>query len=387
MAVIYEQLAPVLFGTDAVADMSGKARAMGKKRAFICCDKGVKDSGASDKVAEALNANGIATYLYDQVVPDAPDTFVDGVAKIAGNWEADLMIGLGGGSSMDTAKAAGVVLDNGLPLAAFMEENGNPGFVTKTPVYVIPTAAGTGSECTPMCVIHETSSNTKKVVLRTAQLAVLDPTLTRTCPPSVTCNSGMDALSHAIEGYTSVNPNPKDKILAIHAIRLIAEYLPLCITEPENMEARSNLLFAANIAGIAFAAMSVHIGHCFAHEVGLRFHLNHGLVCGIATPETIAFVAEAKPKEIREIAEAMHIAIPEGADSREAGEATAAGVRALMKRCGMKSLKELGIDRTELVSVARDAIDHNWFHAMCPGDVSYEQMADFLGNAYDHYQE
>lgn len=148
-----------------------------------------------------------------------------------------------------------------------MEENGNPGFKIKTPAYVVPTAAGTGSECTPMCVIHEMASNTKKVVLRAAQLAVLDPTLTLTCPPSVTCNSGMDALSHAVEAYTSVSPNPKDMILAIHAVKLVAENLPICMDHPDNIEARSKMLFAANIAGIAFAAMSVHIGHCFAHEV------------------------------------------------------------------------------------------------------------------------
>lgn len=386
MAVTYEQLAPVLFGTDALTDLGKKVGTMGLKKAFICCDKGVKASGAADKVATALQDNGVESYIYDEIIPDVPDTFVDQVAKIAGDWGADLMLGVGGGSSMDTAKAAGVVMDNGKPLATFMEENGNPGFKIKTPAYVVPTAAGTGSECTPMCVIHEMASNTKKVVLRGAQLAVLDPTLTLTCPPSVTCNSGMDALSHAVEAYTSVRPNPKDMILAINAVKLIAENLPICMDHPDNIESRSKMLFAANIAGIAFAAMSVHIGHCFSHEVGLKFHLNHGLVCGIATPETIEYVAEAKTKEVHDIAEALGVKIPDGASAKETGKLTADGVRELMKRCKMKSLKDLGIDRAELISIAEDAIDHNWFHVMCPGDVTYKQMAEFMGRAFDNYQ-
>lgn len=386
MAVTYQQLVPVLYGTDAIAEMAKKIAAEKRQRAFIVCDKGVRMAGAADKIADAIEAVGVSTYVYDECIPDAPDTLVDEVAQIAADWKTDIIIGVGGGSSTDTAKAAGVVMDNGGKLATYMEENGNPGFTIKTPVYVVPTAAGTGSECTPMCVIHEMASDTKKVVLRCAQLAVLDPTLTLTCPQSVTVNAGMDALSHAVEAYTSVNPNPKDMILAIHAIQLIAENIYTCVAEPNNIEARSNMMLASNLAGIAFAEMSVHVGHCFAHEVGLQFKLNHGLACGLATPETIEFVAEQKEKEIHDIAGAMGIAVPEGVSAKEQGKIVADGVRALLHKCGMKSLRELGVEREALLNCAKGAIDHNWFHVMCPGDVSYEQMAAFMANVYDHYQ-
>lgn len=386
MAVTYTQLAPVLFGTDAVEQMAEKIAADGRKRAYITCDKGIRASGSADKVAKALNDNGVDTYIFDGCIPDAPDTFIDELASSAKEWGADILIGVGGGSSLDAAKAAGVVIDNGRPIATFMEENGNPGFEVKTPAYVIPTAAGTGSECTPMCVIHEMATDTKKVVLRTAQLAVLDPSLTISCPKSVTVNSGMDALSHAIEAYTSVNPNPKDMILAINAIKLINDNLYRCIESPDDLEARANMLLASNLAGIAFAEMSVHIGHCFSHEAGLRFHMNHGLACGLATPETIEFVAEFKPKEIREIGEAMGVAITDDASPKEAAGMVADHVRELMRKCGMNSLKTLGIRREDVVSIAKDAIDHNWFHVMCPGDVSYAQMAEYAGRIYDNYQ-
>jgi len=385
MAVIYQQLAPVLYGNDAVAEMAKRAAGEGKKMAFICCDKGVKAAGAADKVADAFKAAGVGSYIFDECIPDAPDTFVNDMAAKMAEVGTDLIVGLGGGSSLDAAKAAGVALDMKQPVNVYMEENGNPGFTIKTPAYVVPTSAGTGSECTPMCVIHEMASNTKKVVLRKADLAVLDPTLTVSCPKSVTVNAGFDALSHAVEAYVSVVSNPKDMILAINAIKMIVENLPKAVEDPENLEYRGNLLVASNLAGIAFAEMSVHIGHCFAHEVGLTFELNHGSCCALATPETIRYVAEAKPQEILDIAKAMNIAIPEGVSAKEAGDILAAGLRELMRKLGVKSLKEMGVDREKLISIAKDAIDHNWFHVMCPGDVSYDQMAQYLADAYDNY--
>lgn len=386
MAAIYQQLCPVLFGNDAVSDMAKRAADEGRKKAYIVCDKGVRKAGAPDKIAKALEEVGIAYEIYDDVVPDAPDDCVNDIAAKMTAFGPDLILGVGGGSSLDAAKAAGVAYEMGKPVNVYMEENGNPGFTVNVPAYVIPTTAGTGSEVTPMCVIHEIASDSKKVVLRKADLAVLDPTLTVSCPPSVTVNSGFDALSHAVEAYTSVNPNPKDKILAINAIRLIRENLPKAAANPEDLEARGNMLFASNIAGIAFAEMSVHVGHCYAHEVGLHFEINHGLCCGWATPETIRYVAEKKPQEILDIAKALDVEIPEGVSAKEAGDILAAGLRKLMKSLGLKTPKELGIDREEMISVAKDAIDHNWFHIMCPGDVSYEQMAQYLADSYDNYQ-
>ena len=386
MAVTYQQLCPVLFGNDAIAVMSRRAADEGKKKAFICCDKGVRAAGAADRVAAALKAEGVDSMIFDEVVPDAPDDSVMHITELMTAYGTDLIIGVGGGSSLDAAKAAGVAMDMGQPINVFMEENGNPGFTVKTPCYVVPTTAGTGSEVTPMCVIHEMASNSKKVVLRRAELAVLDPTLTVTCPPSVTLNSAMDATAHCVECYTSVNPNPKDMILAINALRMIWENVPVALQEPENLEARGNLLVAANLAGIAFAEMSVHVGHCFAHEVGLRFEINHGVCCGWCAPETVRYVAEAKPKEVRDIGKALNIEVPENVSAKEAGDIVAEGMRKMLRGYGLKTMKEMGIDRGELLKVAKDAIDHNWFHVMCPGDMSYAQMEQYMADAYDNFQ-
>ena len=386
MAAIYEQLCPVLFGDNAVGDMAKRIAEEGHKHVFICCDAGVRKAGIVALVEDALKAEGLSYSMYDEILPDTPDEVVDELAEKIRQTGADIILGVGGGSTMDAAKASAVVLDNGDSIRKYMEENGNPGFVRKTPVYAIPTNAGTGSECTPMCVIHELSSDTKKVVLRPAELAVLDPALTVSCPKSVTVYAGFDALSHAVEASTSVAPNPRDMLLALHAIKLIVNNLPIAMNEPENLEARGNLMFASNIAGIAFATMSVHIGHCFDHEAGIKFHMEHGHCCALSIPETIRIVAEDKPAEILQIAEAMGVEIPEGTGAVEAADLVAERVRNLMRECGIKPLKDCGVTKEEAVAIAQDALDHNWFHIMCPGDVSREKMERYISNIYDNYQ-
>lgn len=386
MAALYQQLCPVLFGDNAVGEMAKQIAEKGYQHVFICCDAGVRKAGIVELVENALKEEGLSYSMYDEILPDTPDTVVDELAGKIAQTGADIILAVGGGSTMDAAKAAGVVLDNGDSIRKYMEENGNPGFVVKTPVYAIPTNAGTGSENTPMCVIHELSTDTKKVVLRPAELAVLDPKLTVSCPKSVTVYSGFDALSHAVEASTSVEPNPKDMLLALHAIRLIVNNLPIAMNEPENMEARTNLLFAANIAGIAFATMSVHIGHCFDHEAGVKFHMEHGHCCALSIPETIRIVAADKPAEILQIADAMGVKIPEGTSAKDAAELVAARVRDLMRECGIKPLKDCGVSREDAIAIAQDALDHNWFHVMCPGDVSREKMEHYIAEIYDNYQ-
>ena len=386
MAALYQQLCPVLFGDNAVGEMAKQIAEKEYKHVFICCDAGVRKAGIVELVENALKEEGLSYSMYDEILPDTPDTVVDELTAKIGETGADIILAVGGGSTMDAAKAAGVVLDNGDSIRKYMEENGNPGFVVKTPVYAIPTNAGTGSENTPMCVIHELSTDTKKVVLRPAELAVLDPKLTVSCPKSVTVYSGFDALSHAVEASTSVAPNPRDMLLALHAIRLIVNNLPIAMNEPENLEARTNLLFASNIAGIAFATMSVHIGHCFDHEAGVKFHMEHGHCCALSIPETLRIVAEDKPAEILQIADAMGVAIPEGTGAKEAADLVADRVRGLMRECGIKPLKECGVSKEDAIAIAQDALDHNWFHVMCPGDVSREKMEQYIANIYDNYQ-
>jgi len=391
----YWRRVPSIFGEGVLEQMGEVAKEAGKTKAFIVCDQGVLASGGADRVADALKGAGLEVMVYSDVQPDPTDEIIDRAGDAAKAFGADLVIGVGGGSPMDTAKGTSVLLANPeKKIKECMTENGGAGtYKFDVPVYLIPTAAGTGSEGSPMCVIHELETDSKKVVDRFADLAVLDPTMTYTCPDFVTVNSGLDALAHAIEALTSNWYNPWSTTFSEDAVRIITKWLPVAVKEPENYEARAKMLYAANAAGDGLANMIVHIGHCFGHEAGLQFHLNHGYACGIALPEVIDFVADKDPQAVKDIAGCIGIEIPEGTDDIAAGKIVSNWLRDFMHEIGMKPLKDTmdraknePITREKCIALAHGAVDNNWFHICAPGDISYEQMEEFCGKVFDNYQ-
>lgn len=391
----YWRRVPSIFGEGTLDEMGEIAQASGKKKAFLVCDKGVEASGGAQRVADALTAAGLEVMIYSDVFPDPTDEAIDHAGDVAKEFGADVVVGCGGGSPMDTAKGTSVLLANPeKKIKECMTENGGAGtFKLDVPVYLIPTAAGTGAEGSPMCVIHELESDSKKVVERYADLAVLDPTMTYTCPDFVTVNSGLDALTHAIEALTSNIYNPWSTTLSEDAVRIITKWLPVAVAEPTNYEARAKMLYASNAAGDGLANLSVHIGHCFGHEAGLQFHLNHGYACGIALPEVIDFVAEKNQQGVRDVAKCIGIEIPEGTDDVAAGKLVSDWLRNFMREINMVPLKDMmdraknePITREKCVALAHGAIDNNWFHITAPGGITYEQMEEFCGKVFDNYQ-
>lgn len=391
----YSRRVPTIFGEGVLLQMGEMAAEAGKKKAFLVCDKGVEAAGGVQRVVDALERAGLDFMVYTDVFLDPTDESVDCAGDAAKIYGADVVIGVGGGSSMDTAKGTSVLLANpGKKIRQCMTENGGAGtYKTDVPVYLIPTAAGTGSEGSPMCVIHELQTDSKKIVERYADLAVLDPTMTYTCPTFVTVSSGLDAMAHAIEAMTSRRYNPWSTALCKDALQIITQFLPIAVREPENYEARSLMLYAANAAGDGLSNMSVHIGHCFGHEAGLQFHLTHGYASGIALPEVIDFVADKSPQTVRLVARCIGIEIPECMGDIAAGQLVSNWIRVFMREIGTIPLRDMKnritgepITREMCVSLAHGAIDHNWFHVCAPGDISYAQMEEFCGKVYDNYQ-
>ena len=386
MVAIYQQNCPVLFGVDAITQIGEKARAFRAEKAFCVCDSGVKASGIADRVIGYLKEAGIETVCFDGALPDAPDTVIDEVGARLHGAGFDLVVGIGGGSSMDTAKALSVLADHPLPIRRYFASGGCPPILNSpTKLILIPTSSGTGSEVTIMSVIHDTETHTKDAVLRPADLAIVDPSLTLSTPSGVTASSGMDALSHALEAYTSTGTNPKNDLLALHAASLIAEHLELAYQNGGDLEARTALSLASNLAGIAFSDASVHIGHCAGHELGLRLHIPHGVACALALPVTLEFCADALPEKIRRIAEALGTPVPAGAAPAKAGALAADAVRTLMRRVGIPSLRTLGHERDAVLDCAEGAVSHNWFHIMAPKPVDSAVMRELLGRMYDTY--
>ena len=384
MIQTYNQLCPVIFGAGAVSRLTDKVTELSGTKALCIFDNGVKAAGISDKITSALSDAGIAFVTFDEVLPDAPDTMVDRAGKLAQDEKVDIVIGIGGGSTLDTAKAATVLVENPLPIKQYFVSKGSM-FKSTIPLILIPTTSGTGSEVSIMAVIHDEETHTKDSVLRAANLAIVDPELTLTVPKRITALTGFDALSHAVEAYTTNCTNPKSDILCLEVMRLVVDSLETACEDGANLEARTNLSLASNLAGMAFNDAFLHFGHAVAHEFGVVFHMPHGEACALTIPEVIRFSSDVAPGRTRKIAEALGVTLPIDATAAEVGELTAAQVRNLMKKLEIKSLKEQGITREAAANCAEGAIAHNPFIHCALKPIDTPALQRLIQQIYDNY--
>ena len=373
----YSQLCPVLFGEGAADKLPEKIQQFGGGPVLFITDPGIRSTGLADDLADAARAAGLDVDIFDAVEADAPDTQIDLAGALFAKKTYKVLVGVGGGSSLDSAKAIAVLAENPGPVAKYYM-TWQAGREVK--LILIPTTSGTGSEVTPMCVIHDTVNNIKTGILRPADYAIVDPALTVSCPPKITAYTGMDALSHAVEAYTCTAANVHSDLLALECVRLIAQNLRAACADGKNMAARSALAFASNIAGIAFAESSVHAGHAIAHETGVVLEQPHGLICALVTPVVIEYSAPCFPERMVPLAEALGAT---DVTPENAGAKAAEAVRALARALGIPSLKALGFKREEVVACAQGAVDHNIFIVTAPKPTGVPEVAALLGQMYD----
>jgi alcohol dehydrogenase len=385
MISTYSQLCPVIFGAGAVSQLADKVKELHGTKALCIFDNGVKAAGISDRITKALDSAGIGVAVFDEVLPDAPDKMVDRVGRLAQGEKVDIVIGIGGGSSLDTAKAASVLVENPLPIRQYFVSKGGK-FKSTIPLILIPTTSGTGSEVSIMAVIHDEETHMKDSVLRAANLAIVDPELTLTVPKMITAMTGFDALSHAVEAYTTICTNPKADILTLAVMSLVSNNLEKACDDGSNLEARTNLSLASNLAGMAFNDALLHFGHAVAHEFGVVFHMPHGVACALTIPEVIKFSSDVAPERTKKIAEALGVNFPADATAAEVAELAAAKVRNLMKKLGIKSLKEQGISLDSAVDCAEGAIAHNPFIHCALKPVDPPVLKALIKLIYDNYQ-
>jgi alcohol dehydrogenase class IV len=385
MANIYHQLCPVLFGAGALNDLPEKIRELGGTKALCLYDKGVESSGIAGRMLALLDAAQIPYAVFDGVQSDAPSETVDLAGELGRREGCDIVVGIGGGSTLDTAKAATVLIQNPPPITRYFIGTGEP-FTSTTPLILIPTTSGTGSEVSLMAVIHDKATETKASVLRAATLAIVDPELTLTVPPHVTAMTGFDALSHAVEAFTTNRGNPLADILCKNIMSLVAENLEKACLDGANLHCRTQLALASNLAGIAFNDAFLHFGHAAAHEFGVVFHIPHGVACALTIPEVITFSAEADPQKGIEIAKALGLQVSPCESGAQAGHRAASFVRALMRRLNIPSLKKMGISREAAVNCAEGAYIKNPFITSALSPVDIPLLGELIGKIYDNYQ-
>lgn len=378
---------PVIFGVGAVDKLSEEIKKLGCKKILCVLDEGVKKAGISNRIEKKLKEADIEYVVYDNVVPDPPDTMIDEMGLAAKEAQIDCVVGIGGGSSMDTAKAISILQKHEMPIRQHLNLDGPPiSLDGGVPVILVPTSAGTGSEVTRMCIVSYVDINAKIPIFTQGTLAIVDPELCRTAPPSVTANTGLDAFAHAAEAITANNGNPYCETLAVEAIKRIAKYLPVAFADGNNLEARSEMSLAANWAGIAFSITDVHIGHAAADSLAANYHTSHGLNCAWVTPAVLQLVATKVPEKVELIATALGVELSEKDTPEDIGKKTADACRELMQSVGVKSLESCGFDRGVIVSEGAKYVSDHPLRFNCPVDIDESAAKFILSSAYDDYK-
>ena len=379
----FSQPAPIIFGCGAISILGEKIKEMGCKKVMLIFEKGIEDAGIITRAVASLDAAGVNYVKFSGVTADPSDSVVDEAGKAALAAGADCLVGIGGGSSLDTAKAASILTTNPGPARSYLFQAPQK-FETTTPVILVPTTAGTGSECTTVAIISLPDLNVKWGVFVNTTLAIIDPELMLTLPKSITATTGMDAFAHAAEAMTGINWNVHSDLFAESAIKKIANNLVICCEDPSNVEARSEMALAANWAGLAFNNPITHVGHAVADAFSCYFHTPHGLGCALALPETMALVAPAVPDRMRIIAEAMNLQLNGNETGEQLGKLVADDIRKLMRRIEIKSLKELGYSREKVLSFVPDILA-NHLSALSPVKIDEKSAANLLAAVYDSY--
>lgn len=352
LAFVFMNTTRVVFGAGCAKDVRVEVQALGCSKAVLVTDKLLAAStGLPKQVAASLGS--LCVGVFDQAEPDSGVHLVDAGAAFARERGADCIVSLGGGSAIDTAKGIAIVLREGGKLRDY------EGFQlltrAQTPHVCIPTTAGTGSEVTYVAVIKDHEAKAKllfgdyHIIPNTA---LLDPLLTLGLPPGLTAATGMDALSHAVEAMHSLQRQPMTDGLALHAIRLIKEFLPKAVADGKDVVARGQMLIASNIAGAAFSNAQVGLVHAMAHTVGAQHHVHHGLANSILMPHVVRFNAAEAAPAYRAIAGALGLEAA-GRSDEACAEAVAADLAALAERIGLpRRLSEVGVPEAALEGLA-----------------------------------
>lgn len=350
----FQTVSKVIFGCGVVKQLGEAAKALGATRVAVVTDSGIVQAGVHEPVVAALDGAGLNPGVFSDVEPDPKIEIVDQCLAFIKNHGADLVVGLGGGSSLDISKAAAMMSTNEGPVNRYAGVNlvPEPGL----PTLLIPTTAGTGSEVTSISVLSDTVNKVKVGVVSDymfARAVLLDPELTLGLPPHITASTGLDALIHAIESYTGSQATYLTEPLAMAAIKLIAEHLRAAYADGANIEARTGMLRASLLAGMAFANTQTAGAHACALSLGGKFHVAHGVATSLMLPAIMRYNSIAAPEKFAHIAEAFGENVKGLAPMDKAGKAIDAIVR-LIGDVGFElGLENHGVTREDIDDLAK----------------------------------
>lgn len=363
---VFNTTPSIRMGAGEIENLGNISSAICTGCALIVTDAGMVRTGIVARAEAILQRAGVVVKTYADVVADPPEAVVMDAVNMAKG--CGLVIGIGGGSSLDVAKLAALLAGNLGTLAGAYGVNKATG--PRLPLIVIPTTAGTGSEVTPIAIVTTGASEKMGVVspLIIPDIALLDPELTYDLPAHVTAATGIDAMVHAIEAYASVSPNnnPVSRALAIEALRLIGGALERAVTAPRDRAARADMLLGSLLAGQAFANSPVAAVHALAYPIGGHFKVPHGLSNALVLPHVLRFNTQTHPDDYAALAPHAFAGGPATA------EALIDGLVALSKACGLpQTLRDVGIGAADLPRLTADAMNQTRLLVNNPRPVCY----------------
>ena len=373
----------IVSGAGSALQLSDQCQSLGISRPLLVTDPGLMAIGLVQPVLAALESAGVEAAVFDQVREDPPEATVLAAADLGRSQGVDGVLAVGGGSSMDVAKVVAVLLAGQQALSQLYGVGNVNG--SRLPLVLVPTTAGTGSEVTPVAVIT-TGETTKAGVSSPVLLpdaAVLDADLTLGLPSAVTAMTGVDAMVHAIEAYTSRHQkNPISDNLARQALQLLARNIRTAVHEGKNREARENMLLGACLAGQAFANAPVAAVHALAYPLGGHYHIPHGLSNSLVLPSVLEFNAASATDLYAELADIVVGApVPGSAEAKTA--AMIAALRSLIDDVALPAtLQAAGVDENKLELLAEDAMLQQRLLVNNPRDVAYEDALAIYRAAY-----
>ena len=366
------------FGPGARKELPGVVARLGYKKALVVTDKGLMKFGVAKQVLDVLDGAGIPYEIYDDVKPNPTVTNVQNGIKACKAAGADFIVAIGGGSSMDTAKGIGIVVNNP-EFSDIVSLEGVADTKKKSlPIIALPTTAGTAAETTINYVIIDEVNQKKMVCVDPNDIpavAIVDAELMYSLPKSLTAATGMDAMTHAIEGFITKAAWEMSDMFEIKAIEMIYKYLPIAVSEPTNPVGRDGMAVAQYIAGMAFSNVGLGVDHGMAHPLSALHDVPHGVACAMLLPVVMRFNAPAAKEKYAEIAKACGV-YEDGMTIDEAVEAACKAIEDLSKLVGIpQHLTDLGITEKDIPALANQAIAD-----VCtpgnPRDVTLEDIVE-----------
>ena len=346
----------LIFGNGSVKELAELIRGSGWTRPLIVTDPGIVEAGVCDPLIESLREIGASVTTYTNVEPDPRIELTVECAVAARAGECDVLVGVGGGSSLDIAKVTSILLTNPGEVNSFFGIDKVPR--RGLPTILIPTTAGTGSEVTPIAVLSDTKEHLKKGIVSDAPyaaVAIVDPELCASMPARVTAYTGMDALTHAVEAYTNKHAQPFVDTFALEAIRLIGSSLRHAVAEV-NPSARYNMSLGSLYGGLCLGSVNTAAVHALAYPLGGTFNLPHGVANSLLLPYVMAFNMSANARKFGDIARALGVDTTGMSDNKAAGMAVDA-TRQLAEDTGISlRMRDFDIPEGSIPAMAEGAM-------------------------------